>query len=125
MISKSEQGALRHRFSAIKGSGVPVSWASAAEFAAWSRQNGYQYGMQLIRIDESGDWCPENCRWADVPPSFENQITKSILAKQWDDFVAPIRKRLAEEAKRLPPEPEFFRYEHPDLEREGITWGTA
>lgn len=125
MTSKCELNALRYRFEGIRRSGIPVRWASSWDFIVWSRENGFQYGMQLIRIDESGDWCPENCRWVDVPHNPSRQKDREAMAQQWDAFVKPIRKRLAEEAKRLPPKRETFRYEHPDLEREGITWGTV
>lgn len=47
-----------------------------------------------------------------------------ILARKWEKFVGPIRERVAEEKKNQKPQVQrdFFRYEHPDLEREGIVF---
>ena len=42
------------------------------------------------------------------------------MGKQWDDFIKTIKKPVIVEKK-----PEVFRYEHPDLEREGIEFESS
>jgi len=50
------------------GLGVTVCelWKKDYEaFYKWSMANGYSSDLSLDRIDSSGNYCPNNCRWAD------------------------------------------------------------
>lgn len=132
MMSKRMQSAeyiywqLWHRYKRLTETKTNVQFRDVKDFIAWSKQSGYQYGMKLIRLDERKPWSKSNCKWVENEPNSPTSIRKRQgLAKQWDEFITPIRERYKGWKPPEPPQPkgkECFRYEHPDLVREGIVW---
>lgn len=58
-----------------KGIKVCDEWQDAKPFLDWSIQNGYKEGLQLDRIDNDGDYSPENCRWVTPKENARNRAT--------------------------------------------------
>lgn len=58
------------------GRGIKVcdEWNESFEtFRDWANANGYAEGLELDRIDNNGDYCPSNCRWATRVQQMRNQ----------------------------------------------------
>jgi len=77
------------------GRGITIcpEWMDYKPFHNWAIANGYQDDLTIERIDNDGDYCPENCKWATYKEqslnSRQNHIIsykgKSKTLKEWAD----------------------------------------
>lgn len=49
------------------------------EFFKWSLENGYSDALTIDRIDNDGDYTPDNCRWATTDTQANNKRNSLLL----------------------------------------------
>jgi hypothetical protein len=66
------------------GRGVSVceEWDTIQGFSAWALASGWQEGLSIDRINNDGNYCPENCHWV---TQSENSRKKSTTKISFDD----------------------------------------
>lgn len=68
------------------GRGIKVcqEWLTPENFRDWALANGYDDALSIDRVDNNGDYTPENCRWVD-PVTQANNRRDNRLETCWGE----------------------------------------
>lgn len=74
------------------GRGIKIcnEWLNIKGFSEWALNNNWQDGYSLDRIDNDGDYCPENCKWIPISENSRKKRTTKLSFEQAKE----IRKRV-------------------------------
>ena len=85
-----------HRYGG-RGISVCKEWDNYTSFRDWSLSNGWKDGLTIDRIDNDGNYCPNNCRWIYL----HENIKKTSRVRITDEQAKEIRKRFEEGCSKL------------------------
>ena len=71
-----------NRFTRYGGKGIKVcdEWLNDFQnFYEWAINNGYSETLTIDRVNNNGDYCPENCRWCDYTEQSNNRSTNRFI----------------------------------------------
>ena len=72
----------RPKYPRYGGRGIKVcdEWNNDfMSFYTWAIDNGYSDDLQIDRIDNDGNYCPDNCRWVTLQENTLNRRTSVFL----------------------------------------------
>ena len=61
-----------------RGISICKEWMDFKGFLEWALNNGWKEGYSIDRIDNNGNYCPENCRWVSVSENSRKKSTTKI-----------------------------------------------
>lgn len=70
------------------GRGIKIcdEWSTIQGFYDWAIKAGWQPDLSLDRIDNDGDYCPENCQWISMAHNSSKKSTTKLTFEQAEEI---------------------------------------
>lgn len=62
-----------------RGISICSDWDDFLKFKKWSLENGFDESLTIDRINNNGNYCPENCRWINQKEQMRNTRVNHLL----------------------------------------------
>lgn len=78
----------RREYKNYAGKGISYcdDWELYENFYSWALASEYEDGLTLDRINPSGDYCPDNCRWLTRKEQNNNKSNNIIVDYQGEEI---------------------------------------
>lgn len=76
------------------GRGIKITpdWIDIRGFLAWAIESGWKPGLTLDRINNDGNYSPDNCRWVSLSENSRKKSTTKISLEQAKDILKRFEK---------------------------------
>ena len=64
---------ISYKYYGKRGIEVCKEWHNFQDFNKWAMEGGYNDSLQIDRIDNNGNYCPQNCRWVTRKENMRNK----------------------------------------------------
>jgi len=68
-----------YKWYGARGIGICIEWMDYISFSNWAKGNGYKKHLTIDRIDNDGDYEPNNCKWSTTKQQNRNKTTTRFV----------------------------------------------